>query len=563
VAALGGATAALYAVSRGKWSDALSDSGREWIVPDAVARGELLYRDVVYWFGPLSPYWHALLFRLFGSNFSTLVLGGGVAAVAALAALRFALGRVTGKNEACLWTALAVPALIFMPSAGGALLGMGYRIWHAAALALAAVAWSAGPGRGFGRGIAIGGVCGLAALCRTEWGLAALVGCGIAAALRERAWSSLPREALAMFLGFGAAFGGTLGLFLAVAGVEAVIADGHLLFTELPEETRRFLWNVSGLNDIPGGILRLAFSAAAWLAAFLLAEIAAVWKHDRDRLRRRLPALAGALLFLLLYRDYAGTPAMIFFSAAPAVGLAAVVVGVRRGPGASGAALAAVGVLSLLLSYRKLFSIGDFPYVAPPLLFALVCLAGLLRQAIVAQRERALRLPLRRALALAPLLLTAFAFAARLDQFLADRRVPVEGTQGMLSVSPVTERRLLDLVEAIRRETAPTDGLVVLPEGELLNFLARRSNPMRHKLYLPGYLSERSEPKILAELDRLRPRAIVVLHRPTGIYGRHLFGQDYGVALRRRIEQSYAERSLGPGDAPGERWARLFLRKAP
>ena len=53
------ATAALFLVSRGLWSDPLIDSGREWIVPDALARGELLYRDVAYWFGPFTPYWHA------------------------------------------------------------------------------------------------------------------------------------------------------------------------------------------------------------------------------------------------------------------------------------------------------------------------------------------------------------------------------------------------------------------------------------------------------------------------------------------------------------------------
>jgi hypothetical protein len=38
----------LFLLSRGKWSDPLIDSGREWIVPDALARGDLLYRDVVY-----------------------------------------------------------------------------------------------------------------------------------------------------------------------------------------------------------------------------------------------------------------------------------------------------------------------------------------------------------------------------------------------------------------------------------------------------------------------------------------------------------------------------------
>src|SRR5207249_10307282 len=63
-------TILLFLVSRGKWSDAIIDSGREWIVPDALARGDLLYRDVVYWFGPFTPYFHAAFFALFGSSFA-------------------------------------------------------------------------------------------------------------------------------------------------------------------------------------------------------------------------------------------------------------------------------------------------------------------------------------------------------------------------------------------------------------------------------------------------------------------------------------------------------------
>ena len=75
-AAVTGATAGLFLVSRGRWSDALIDSGREWIVPDAPARGDVLYRDVVYWFGPLTPHVQAVFLRAFGSNYASLVLAG-------------------------------------------------------------------------------------------------------------------------------------------------------------------------------------------------------------------------------------------------------------------------------------------------------------------------------------------------------------------------------------------------------------------------------------------------------------------------------------------------------
>ena len=54
--------------------------------------GQMLYRDVVYWFGPFTPFYHALFFRLFGSSFSTLVLAGAVTSAGVLAALTWLSG---------------------------------------------------------------------------------------------------------------------------------------------------------------------------------------------------------------------------------------------------------------------------------------------------------------------------------------------------------------------------------------------------------------------------------------------------------------------------------------
>src|SRR5215472_16869973 len=127
LAALVLATAVLFQVSRGKWSDAIIDSGREWIVPDALARGELLYRDLDYWVGPFTPYVHAAWLRAFGSSLSTLVVAGTFDSLAMLAALYLALRRTAGRSAAALWTALAIPVVVFMPASGGLLIGMGYR----------------------------------------------------------------------------------------------------------------------------------------------------------------------------------------------------------------------------------------------------------------------------------------------------------------------------------------------------------------------------------------------------------------------------------------------------
>src|SRR5713101_946524 len=66
--------ATMLAVTWSKWADPLIDFGRELYVPWQLSLGRVLYADVAYLNGPLSPYLNALWFRLFGVGIRTLVV---------------------------------------------------------------------------------------------------------------------------------------------------------------------------------------------------------------------------------------------------------------------------------------------------------------------------------------------------------------------------------------------------------------------------------------------------------------------------------------------------------
>ena len=55
------------------WPDPILDFGRELYIPWQLTEGQLLYRDMVVFNGPLSPYINALWFTLFGVSLRTLV----------------------------------------------------------------------------------------------------------------------------------------------------------------------------------------------------------------------------------------------------------------------------------------------------------------------------------------------------------------------------------------------------------------------------------------------------------------------------------------------------------
>lgn len=534
IAAAALATAGLYLISRGKWSDPIIDSGREWIVPDALARGNLLYRDVVYWFGPLTPYFHAGLFHLLGSSLETLVVAGIVASVGVLAALFFALRRVTGPREAAAWTVLALPALIFMPNAGGSLLGMGYRIWHAAVFAVLAIAVACRPGR-MGRTAAAGALAALSGLCRTEWGIVALAVAGLCLLWRSK--SASPIGGLGTLgASFLLLFGGSLGFFLWRAGPDAVLRDGHLLFGGLPQETRTFLLAFSGIADWRRGVVQLLYSAGMWLGAYLVADFLARGSRDPAGRRSSLARLFALLFLLAFLAAFGGASGAVLFSAAPLVCGIALLAAIRRGRGPRAAALAGFGLAGLILSYRRPFHIGDSAYVGPPLLFAFLSAAGLLQWAVAGAGTHASRARLRTALGGSLGLLVAFAYVGRALQYVSDDRAPIPGTGGMLSARPAVARELVGLATKIRERTAPDDSLIVFPEGEILNLLSNRANPIRHKLYIPGYLTRDNEIEILRELESAKPAAILIWPRPADEYGSGFFGLDYGIRIQDWID---------------------------
>ena len=52
----------MLVISWRKWLDPTVDFGRELYVPWQLSQGQVLYRDIAYFNGPLSPYFNALVF---------------------------------------------------------------------------------------------------------------------------------------------------------------------------------------------------------------------------------------------------------------------------------------------------------------------------------------------------------------------------------------------------------------------------------------------------------------------------------------------------------------------
>ena len=97
----------LFWLTWAHWGDLQLDNGRELYVPMQILHGKLLYRDIFYAFGPLTPYVEALLLGLLGGHLYVLYVLGLATAIAD-ALILFEMGLMVEGRAVGLTAALAL-----------------------------------------------------------------------------------------------------------------------------------------------------------------------------------------------------------------------------------------------------------------------------------------------------------------------------------------------------------------------------------------------------------------------------------------------------------------------
>jgi hypothetical protein len=97
------------------------------------------------------------------------------------------------------------------------------------------------------------------------------------------------------------------------------------------------------------------------------------------------------------------------------------------------------------------------------------------------------------------------------------------------------------LLKEIERSVPPAGTLAVLPEGVMLNYLSRRTNPSPYINFLPLVTAAYGETSILTSLRQRPPDYLILFHRDTTEFGAGLFGRDasYGRSMLEWIESDY------------------------
>ncbi len=543
----------------GRAPDPVIDFGREIYMPWRITEGQHLYRDFTYFNGPFSPYFNALVFKIFGVSLSTLTITNLVLAMGMTALLYRMLLEIGDR-----WSATIALALMPFVFTFGQLNYVANFNWitpyshdltHGILLSIGMIGalWMLSRRRNMGWSILAGALLGLVFLTKAEVFLAALLAAigGMIVVLRSDA--DHKRRWL------------TSVLFLIAAIVPPIIAF-VLLRSFLPthevvlalEGSWRWLGNRELLDNpyfkLINGTDHLAANIGTtllWAGVYcvIAAVIAAIAQMLPPARRTRLiisisSALAVVVGFWFIWMKIQWPnfirPVQLFMAGG---GIALIVLIVRRWHDREAIARLALPFMLVIfagaLLGKILWNVRAVHYgFALSLLATLLTINAVVYWSVRIVKARGGSPEFVRAIWIA-LILVASGQHFLVDFVYLKKKQYVVSAGGDAFLADIRGKMLNDASEFLLEHTQPNQTLVAMPEGFLLNYLTRRVNPtIYHQFTLPNLIMY-GEDNIVANLKAHPPDVIALVHVDNIEYGKRFFGRDYGQEIWDWVSVNY------------------------
>ena len=553
VAVVFGAAAAL---TWRRWPDILVDFGTQLYIPWRLANGAVLYRDLYYFAGgPLSQYYHALLFKIFGTSLLTIIVSN---VVIVLAMLWLVYRRFAAAADAVTATLIGLGIVLAFAFAQYTTIGnynyltpYSHEALHGLVLAIVAVMmladWIAS---GRMRYAAAAGFCaGLVFLTKPDIFVALSLASLVAIIIFWRNHGAGGRRLQSVLVFGGAALVPLLGCFLLFLTVESgreslrstCFAFVPLLHPAIAASPF-YKWCM-GL-DYPAWYFRdmatLAAKIVVGLAVYAAVfRYAARWKPQRRESQWLLwlllmcPALALAFKYHWLNCG----------AALPGLGLV-VCVGLVTDKKAVFPFLWSVFGLALLAKLGFFARIWHYGFVlAMPAFVSVVYLLSWRLPKVLAERHQVPLQPFRCLTGL--VLLIGFASLANFAQSMYAMKNMAIGAGGdrILTYGPrINPGEGVKFALGWIEKNVPRDAtLAVVPEGVTLNYLSRRINPTPCLFWDPNSMALFGGEKMVAAFEQSPPDYIFIVDRDAGEFGSGYFGSSpaYGADLMQWIGTNY------------------------
>jgi 4-amino-4-deoxy-L-arabinose transferase-like glycosyltransferase len=582
-AVIGTAFAVLTMLTWRKWPDLLVDFGLQLYCPWKLSTGSVLYRDMAYLTGgPLSQYYHALLFKIFGVSFLTLIISNlAITAVLLLVIYRCFYGASNQLTAitACLAIVTAFAFVQLNPfGIFNYITPYCSEIVHGLVLSVFAVALLAKWFREekLRLAAAAGFFCGLTFLTKPEVFLA--LGISVSGGLllfwrvRKKPGfllRSLGAMVAAALLPVSAFFIYFWRMTDFHGACDAVCGGWIPVLTTHTADNRYFRWCM-GL-DAPAAHLRRMFIQSFGMA--IIAGVAALLCRRRAPgwLSRSLLVFAAAglaaLSLIFNWRD-CGQCLPVVCVALLALQLWRVKVSGLE-PGAVFPILWTVFSLGMLIKLGLFSRIWHYGFVLgmPAFLCAIYLLLWLLPRELERFNVNPVFL---RGLLWVPLMIGCGELTMFSLNVYSWKTVPVgAGADKMWAFH--RRARLMDTgvimaLHWMETNTPPQATLAVLPTGMMVNYLPRRTNPSRYPIWPPPEIAAFGQEKMTDDFILNSPDYIIVIGMDFGEFGEKYFGMEkrFGGDLMKWVNARYEQKYLIGNDwlQTGRPGIKIFQKTA-
>ena len=532
-----------------RWTSLIVDNGRETDMPLRLMNGEWLYRDVHFLYTPFSPYFNALLYRIFGPHLDTLSFSGIVWSILlSLLCYRIFI-KLMPPVETTLAVCIVIVLCIFKPT-GNLVVPYSFAALHGMVFSIAALLFLM---RFAEKKKAIDlAVCGLfiglTSIAKQEFAFAGVLAVtayliflhrtNVVRFARDIAIAGIP----AMLI-----FVPVMAVLFAKMDVRMLIDDCHLFYTNIPASLVYYNRFRSGLNFPLWSIFQILGSAGVCAAIVF----ALIFFSDRKGKLKRLSAVgfvASAIFALtvgfLSISQWDGSP----IRALPLVLIGIIFIAWRRKSGednSSNAFLFITAAYALAVIIRVILRVpsggfsGSFFLPVGLCLIFYTLLWELPRyiQKWTDDENSFLRAQtITRVLCGLIIVATMISFGYRFRTKFAD---PISAQRGDVYVEKESGPVIAETLRFIEANTAPNDIISVMPEGNDLAFLTGRRINLRHQVLLPDFLSQQDELDAIDDLKRGNVRYIFVPNRAMREFGHVAFGKDFYQTLGGWIEENY------------------------
>jgi hypothetical protein len=550
-----------------KWPDILVDFGRELYVPWQLASGKILFKDIDHLFGPFSQYFNAALFKVLGVSLSTLIWANlawtAIFTVAIYLFVRRAADAVSATAAGSVFLAVFAFSEYLRVGNFNFITPYSHESTHGIILAVLMIFWLGSfiRRKRWSRLAAAGLAFGMVLLTKAEISAAAAAAALVFFALLTIA----DEEEVSLKLG-------RLGVFILAALLPLAAAGGYFLTQmQLPEALRAMggawtkllsggVWaepitmTQMGMDDLAGNLVkmlretllavmyigagmgaclnfgnRIGPSASRWISAVILLlggifSLSFKWVE----LGRALPVITLVITAALSASFFRG----LRRSRAISLDLVPVIVW---------------SVFSFCLLFRIIFHAKicfyGFYLALPAVMLLVVYTTWHLPRWLDSRNCYGSHFRLFMIVVILIGLCSYFKYA---NGFYQKKDFPVGiGGDKIVTFGPRFAPEGWGITVLLKeiRENMPEDAsFIVLPEGVMLNYLARRESPSRYVNFVPFEVSTYGEENILNDFRENPPDYFILVHREMQEFKVGYFGRvsGYGLKIAKWVYGSYA-----------------------